>query len=268
MTTYLLSWNPKIWEWVDMQDDIAEIVENGFFEMRWSTGVTKKIKPGDRVFLMKLGIEPRGVTASGWATSDVQHSTHYKNTSKKALYIHVRFDTILEPNAVFPIEILQNDILYNKVHWTPQASGMSIPDDVAEQLEKDWAKFLNRSVPVRQIEYDEIDESKSFYEGATKQVKVNVYERNSEARAICIKKYGASCSVCNFDFGKKFGEIGVGFIHVHHLKPLSEIRKGYKLNPVEDLRPVCPNCHAMLHQRKPEPYTIEELKAVLKQAIV
>lgn len=269
MTTYLLSWNPKVWEWTHIQDDISEIAENGFSEMQWSTGVTKKIKAGDRVFVMKLGSEPRGIVASGWATSDVQQSNRYKNTSKKALYIEGQFDTILDPNNVFPIEFLQNNDIYKKVHWTPQASGMSIPDDVAEKLENDWAKFLNQPISVPTIRYaDEIEGVKSFYEGAVKQVKVNVYERDKGARVICIKRFGAICSVCEFDFGKKFGKIGEGFIHVHHLKPLSEIRKGYKLDPIKDLRPVCPNCHAMIHQRKPEPYTIEELKVIIKRAVV
>ncbi len=87
MTTYLLSWNPKVWEWARIQDDISEIAEYGFSEMQWSTGVTKKIKAGDRVFVMKLGSEPRGIVASGWATSDVQQSNRYKNTSKRALDI-------------------------------------------------------------------------------------------------------------------------------------------------------------------------------------
>mgnify|MGYP003755013741 CR=1 FL=1 len=266
MTTYLLSWNPNQWEWVDMQDAIANAAANGFHEMRWSSGVTKKIKPDDRVFLMKLGTEPRGIAASGWAVSHVYQDTHYSNPAKKALYINVQFDTILKSDTVFPIENLIYDPFYQKAHWTPQASGVTIPDDIAEKLEKDWAKFTNQSVPIRKVEYaDEIDSTKSFYEGAVKLVKVNIYERNSAARAYCIKKYGASCSVCGFDFREKFGEIGAGFIHVHHLRPLSEIGEGYKLNPIEDLRPVCPNCHAMLHQRKPEPYTIEELKAKLKR---
>jgi len=269
MTTYLLSWNPKVWEWKNIQANIAKVARNGYSEMQWSTGVTKKIKEGDRVFVMKLGVEPRGIVASGWATSDVKQSDNYKTTSKTALYIDGYFDVILEPNAVLPIEFLQNDVLYKKVHWTPQASGMSIPDDVAEKLERDWAKFLNQPISIPVINYaDEIESTKSFYEGAVKQVKVNRYERDKGARVICIKKFGACCSVCGFDFGKKFGKIGEGFIHVHHLKPLSEIRKGYKLNPIEDLRPVCPNCHAMLHQRKPEPYAIEELKAILKRAVV
>ena len=271
MTTYLLTWNPERWEWSNIQNSIAKINRKGFSDGRWSSGVTKKIQPNDRIFLMKLGSQkPRGIMASGWATSEVFQDIHWDDDSKLAHYVDIHFDTIIDPSqdAIFSVELLQDGI-YSSVNWTPQASGMSIPDEVAEQLEKDWARFLNRPVPVRQIEYaDEIDETKTFHEGTTKQVKVNVYERNAEARAICLKKYGASCSVCGFDFGKKFGEIGAGFIHIHHLKPLSEIRKGYKLNPIEDLRPVCPNCHAMIHQRKPEPYTIEELKAILKRAVV
>ncbi len=271
MTTYLLTWNPKMWGWDKIQDNIAHIIQNGFYYERWSCGVTKRIQPSDRIFLMKLGSpEPRGIVASGWATSEVFQDTHWGNDSKLSLYVDVHFDTIIDPNqdAVFPLELLQDGI-YASVNWTPQASGMHIPDNVSEQLEIDWAKFLNHSVPVRQIAYaEEVDEKKIFHEGATKQIKVNVYERNPEARTICIKKYGAGCSVCGFDFGKKFGKIGAGFIHVHHLNPLSKIRKDYKLNPINDLRPVCPNCHAMLHQRKPKPYSIKELKEILEQAIV
>lgn len=266
MATYLLTWNPEKWQWDDIQDDIAEIVERGFCRNSWSSGVTKKIQPDDRIFLMKLGKPPRGIVASGWATSDVFQDVHWGDKSKVALYVEVHFDTILNPaqDAIFPIERLDSEI-YSGVNWTPQASGMSIPDKIAEQLEKDWAKFLNRSVPFRQIGYaDDVDENKTFREGTVKQVKVNVYERSAEARTLCIKKYGINCSVCGFNFGEKYGEIGEGFIHVHHLKPLSEIKNGYTLNPLEDLRPVCPNCHAMLHQRNPA-LSIEELRAIIKK---
>jgi len=203
--------------------------------------------------------------ASGWAASHDFEDTHWEDKSKTALYITVRFDTILDPKheAILPLEILQTK--YESVYWTPQASGMSLPDDVAEQLEKDWAKFSNSNIPNRPVIYaDEVDEGEAFQEGAIKQVTVNVYERNPKARTICIKKYGASCFICGFNFSEKFGEIGEGFIHVHHLKPLSEINGEYDLDPIRDLRPVCPNCHAMLHQRKP-PYAIEELKEIIEQ---
>ncbi|HHO0788469.1 HNH endonuclease [Aeromonas allosaccharophila] len=61
------------------------------------------------------------------------------------------------------------------------------------------------------------------------------------------------------DFGEKYGELGKGFIHVHHMMPLSEIGEEYVVDPIKDLIPVCPNCHAMLHRRNP-PLTIDDLR--------
>jgi 5-methylcytosine-specific restriction protein A len=69
--------------------------------------------------------------------------------------------------------------------------------------------------------------------------------------------------VCGFKFEDTYGQVGAGFIHVHHTRPLAEIRKGYKLNPIKDLKPVCPNCNAMLHQKRPA-FTIKELKAIIE----
>jgi 5-methylcytosine-specific restriction enzyme A len=93
-------------------------------------------------------------------------------------------------------------------------------------------------------------------------VLVNAYERSSSARAACLAHYGHACSVCGFDFEKTYGLIGKDFIHVHHLKEISAIAQKYQVDPIQDLRPVCPNCHAMLHQRKPA-YSIDELKQVI-----
>ena len=87
---------------------------------------------------------------------------------------------------------------------------------------------------------DELEKPESLFEGVKKTITVNSYERNPLARAKCIEHYGTQCVVCNFDFGKKYGEIGQGFIHVHHLNQLSNIKQGYEVNPIEDLRPVCP----------------------------
>ena len=107
-------------------------------------------------------------------------------------------------------------------------------------------------------------EDEDLFEGTKKQIMVNAYERSSQARKECIYKYGYKCVICNFDFEEIYGEIGQNFIHVHHVKPLSEIDAQYKINPIEDLRPVCPNCHAMLHKRKPA-YCIEEIQNKIKQ---
>ena len=51
---------------------------------------------------------------------------------------------------------------------------------------------------------------------------------------------------------------------MHHLTPISTIGKEYELNVDTDLVPVCPNCHYMLHRKNP-PYTIEELKEIIRE---
>ena len=61
-----------------------------------------------------------------------------------------------------------------------------------------------------------------------------------------------------------YGELGQGFIHVHHIVPISKIGKEYKIDPINDLVPVCPNCHAMLHRGKDgKVYRIDELKEII-----
>ena len=109
---------------------------------------------------------------------------------------------------------------------------------------------------------EEVVEDSHLYEGAVKQITVNAYERNPIARKKCLEYYGYNCSVCSFNFYEKYGEIGKNFIHVHHFKEMSQIGKEYEIDPIRDLRPVCPNCHAMLHKRKPA-YSIEELQQMI-----
>ncbi|HGM5491230.1 TPA: HNH endonuclease [Serratia fonticola] len=95
-------------------------------------------------------------------------------------------------------------------------------------------------------------------EGNVQQVLVNKYERNAVARKKCIDHYGAICQVCKLEFYKKYGDIGRGFIHVHHIRPLHEVKKEYVINPITDLVPLCPNCHSMIHSSEPM-LSVEEL---------
>ncbi len=111
---------------------------------------------------------------------------------------------------------------------------------------------------------EEVANPEKFLEGTAKTISVNAYERNSNARSICINHHGAVCAVCNFNFETTYGAIGRGFIHVHHIVPLAEIRREYVLNPIDDLVPVCPNCHAIIHLTQPA-MSVEELRTCLNQ---
>lgn len=131
------------------------------------------------------------------------------------------------------------------------------------------SKYIaNHEVSLKDITKDtvffaeEVNPSEIFREGVIHQISVNAYERDPKARQKCISHYGTSCFICGFNFGQTFGELGEGFIHVHHLKPLSQIRTEYEVDPVKDLRPICPNCHAMIHRKSP-PFSIDEIKSLI-----
>ena len=99
-------------------------------------------------------------------------------------------------------------------------------------------------------------------EGGKFSVKVNRYERNPRLRRACIDHYGCACQVCGFNFEERYGILGKDFCHVHHLKPLSEMDGEGEVNPIQDLIPVCANCHAMLHSKAPA-ITPDELGSIM-----
>ena len=86
-------------------------------------------------------------------------------------------------------------------------------------------------------------------------------ERNPKLRQQALDIHGYSCSICGFNFLERYGEIGRGFIHVHHVNPLSQTGEQI-VDPKTDLVPVCPNCHSMIHRDKNHILTIEELKLI------
>ena len=106
-------------------------------------------------------------------------------------------------------------------------------------------------------------EEDNYYEGNSVEIQLNRYERSVEARKKCIEFHGCRCKICGFDFEEVYGDAGRGFIHVHHIIPISEVKEEYSVNYQKDLIPVCPNCHAIIHRRK-KTYTVQEVKQLLQ----
>lgn len=148
MSTYLLTWSPKKWQWRDLSKRIAEISRKGFCIADWSCGNNRSINKGDRLFLLRQGEEPRGIVGAGWAESAPYADIHWREEKARAgrrtMYLTVRWEKLLNPEseAIFPREWLNEGVL-SRVNWNTQISGIRIRPEAAEELEERWADFLD-----------------------------------------------------------------------------------------------------------------------------
>ena len=159
-------------------------------------------------------------------------------------------------------------------------SGLSIREAISilEQQDLDFSlviqplyRFSNqltKSHKIEEVIADDIDSEKaeedSYYtDGAVKEYYGKRYERNPENRKRAIEIHGLSCVACGFNFEKVYGEWGKDFIEVHHIKPLSTIGEEVATDPEKDLVPVCSNCHRMIHRRKENVLSVEDLRNIL-----
>ncbi len=215
----------------------------------WNTGYHNY--EGDWFIFCNVGVAGR--TGHDYANRFVGENLHWygKTTSSKN---QPAIQSMLHPEGF--IYLFHREADREPFTFAGLASAQSWADEVPFQIT--W-RFLNPGVSSFETLPEEVPDSTSYREGATKQITVNAYERNTQARTKCIDHHGLNCVVCTFNFADRFGALGDGYIHVHHLKPISTLGEEYELDPVKDLRPVCPNCHAMLHRTNP-PKSIDELK--------
>ena len=146
MRTWLFTWNPKRWQWNDRYDGYLEmkhqIAQVGRSFATWSCGVNKSIIAGDRIFLIRLGTEPRGIVASGIAATDVFQGPHWDRgrmaKGETCRRIYIEFDKILDAKAedILPIDLLKTR--FPDVCWSSQSSGIEIPEAVATEVETIW----------------------------------------------------------------------------------------------------------------------------------
>lgn len=138
-----------------------------------------------------------------------------------------------------------------------------IPENRATNYWRDGVRVANRSLyneitALAGVELhsgtvgqeDEPDEdglTTSLVEGGKKITYSTRYERRPELRHAAVRLHGTTCFCCDLSMENIYGDKASGFIHIHHLKPLSLLPGPQPVCPQTDLVPVCPNCHAMIH---------------------
>jgi 5-methylcytosine-specific restriction enzyme A len=247
VATFLLVWNPDNWPWPDSDYDSTVALTDAGHSVhgRWSVGIRRQgIVRGDRAYLVRQHRD-RGLVGSGEFSSKIYEDEHWDGSGRDTTYADLTWNMLLPVDDRIPVEVLKAKV--PGVSWDHlQGSGVLVSGDADAQLDRLWAQYVSASI-FRLPE----EPAGQFPEGAVRRVEVNRYERDRRARAVCIAHHGTACSVCGFDFEKSYGRLGRGFIHVHHLTELSTVGPEYKVDPIRELRPICPNCHAMVHREVP-----------------
>ncbi len=257
MNTYLFTWNPRRWQWEDLATCANKSAAGQIVSEAWSCHANhKNIKKGDRAFLVRLGEEPKGIVASGWTTSDPYSGIHWNKEKaargEKTFYAECEWERLLNPFVDEPLSMsrLESGKLA-AMHWTPQSSGVLIPAEVAEELERIWAKHIGAS----SLGSVDADQEISAFEGDERMAFVRHRKREQKLRDAKLKQAREKCRGrltcevprCGFDFEATYGELGRDYAQVHHLKPLGD-RTTPSETRLSDLAVVCANCHAMVHR--------------------
>ena len=113
--------------------------------------------------------------------------------------------------------------------------------------------------------YNDLENSlESSSEGKASMRYVTTYERDAKYRKQAIAIHGDSCIACGFNFGEFYGDYAYGYIHIHHVTPVSKFHKPKAIDPETNLVPLCANCHSIIHRKRTHTLTIKELKKLIK----
>lgn len=251
-TTWMISANSKMYHHAD------SFAARGYIDWRKSANYSKDdivyiycTKP-DMKIMFKTKVVQVDISFSD-ITDDEEYWINVDEYKKSQSGKYVRLQLI---DRLDTEELSLEQLKKHGLKAAPQGP-IHIMGKLLEYIDETFNDYLSEDF------FAEDENDIKLFEGAQRTVKVNKYERSSIARTKCIEYNGCFCHVCGLNFENIYGELGKDFIHVHHIKPLSEINDTYIIDYKNDLVPICPNCHAMVHRKlNGQNISLEQLKRI------
>lgn len=207
------------------------------------------------MYLMRLGVEPKGIIGSGVSTREPFEAPHWDparaSAGVMANYTEISFDVLLDPDRVAPFDPRESlTAIIRDWNWTPQSSGIEIPANVAAALATEWgtlSSVITSNVGIGDTEIAALEGEQRLRmirhrsrERTLRLAKIQAAKAANQGRLLC------EVPRCGFDFAATYGERGRDFAEVHHVRPLAQA--GPVLTTLADLAVVCANCHRMIHR--------------------
>ncbi|MCC3273440.1 restriction endonuclease [Arthrobacter zhangbolii] len=214
--------------------------------------------PGDEVWLFAAGSTAGGgLLGHGFVPGEADATGGPAAGSAGAGQI--RFDLLLPLGEHLPVADLRTAV--PEVGWGALRTGGTVPPAGLPPLRRAW------SVHLASLDLAHTDPLAPLPGTTDPRVRsarpVNRYEHDAAARRVCLAFHGGSCAACGIVPRERYGPGAEHVLQIHHLLPGADLSDGYELDPVSDLVPLCPTCHAVAHTRVPVPYTPAEVRRML-----
>ena len=140
MATYLFAWNPSLWSWPELPADIRKLKRRGHVDTEWSAGRVRNIEVGSRAFLVRVGVQPKGIFGAGYTLSVPAPAPHWRpeKAAQGAVtqYLHLRLDAL---HPLPPVTYVNLGVPpFARFRWGVRASGVRVPATLADALEELW----------------------------------------------------------------------------------------------------------------------------------
>ncbi len=240
----------------------------------WSA--TRKFEVGDLVFFY-FGAPIKSIVAIGFVATPPRPQKGLWDWTNKTRTAFCNFDPIWHLKSTEPLKEISHRLgLHSWYRAFPYRRSREIKPKIAHKLLfeitrsnpeiQERISSLGIDIPkqIRTQGITSYDTATKFFEGGVKEIVLELQSRNRYLRNQAVAIYGQTCRVCGFNFEKFYGNLGAGYIEVHHLNPLSQ-RKTTRQTTIEDVDVVCANCHRILHRNGKQPLSIDELRRAIRK---
>jgi 5-methylcytosine-specific restriction enzyme A len=142
MSTYLFAWNPALWGWPELGDEIRRLRRRGHVDIQWASGRVRAIEPGSRAFVLRLGVAPKGLIGAGVTMTAPTPGRHWIEAKAAAgipaLYLRLRLELLFETPVVSFDDLAKPP--FSRFRWGVRSSGTRLPSSLAEALEVLWER--------------------------------------------------------------------------------------------------------------------------------
>ena len=151
VATYLFAWNPKLWDWPELPADIAKLSRRGHLDTEWSSGRARNLEPGSRAFLVRLGVEPKGIFGAGTVMTAPVTRIHWREDQaalgRTTNYVMLRLDCLFDTPPLLLAELAKPP--FSRYRWTVRQSGTRVPASLADALETLWEPRRGAAIPAK-----------------------------------------------------------------------------------------------------------------------